>query len=70
MTPREWSWAQDLIPSRSRMLKNWPVRGVQMAWAMEVRSDNNGAGTQRLGEVFLRGSMDGSLTCLLREEEQ
>lgn len=69
MLKASWTWTQDRQWSASRFKKNWNMAD-QLAWEMEVRSDeiNRGCST-RLGELYLTGSMDGTLTCRIREED-
>lgn len=69
MTPRpSWTWTQDRQWASSRLMKNWNSTD-QLAWVLETRSDEWGRGnTERLGDLHLTGSMNGTLTCRLRLE--
>ena len=51
---------KDNVPSQSlyRFAALHPGRGV---WRLKVRSEDRGAGTMRLGELLLHGSLDGIL---------
>lgn len=65
--PNDWSWPEDRQWSSARLIKGGDA--VHYAWGLEVRSENKGAGTRRLGELFLHAHADGTLTMSLREEE-
>ena len=53
---------EDRQCSRSRLLKNW-VDPTRLTWQLEVRTEEYGTGTRRIGELCLTGSLDTTLTC-------
>jgi hypothetical protein len=76
-----WSWHDDRQWATSRLLKNWtgerkkwfeapPEHPTveQLEWQLEVRSEFDGVGSERLGEIFLKGSMVGDLTIKITQE--
>lgn len=76
-----WSWHDDRQWASSRLLKQWtsgqkkwfeapPEHPTveQLEWRLEVRDEFNGAGSQRMGEIVLKGSMVGDLTIRITEE--
>ena len=60
------NWAEDRQWSSSWFQKQW-VAGPELLWHMEVRSENLGTGTMRLGEICLRGSPAGTLKMSLSQ---
>jgi len=62
-----WSWGEDRQWSHSWFSKRW--HGESLHWEMEVRSEQRGAGTRRLGEIQLNGSHNGTLTLALKETD-
>lgn len=67
MNPVDGSWTEDRQWARSRIFKGWTPDGKQLAWVLEVRSENR-AGSMRLGEIHLTGSVKGELMIGIDEE--
>lgn len=65
----EWNACEDRQPSRSRLYNNHEP-GDACTRVMEIRSEENGIYTRRLGELVLRGNLEGTLTCELHEEPE
>ena len=53
---------QDGQPAIGRLLKNW-VDPTRLSWQLEVRTEEYGVGTQRMGELCLTGMSNSDLTC-------
>ena len=49
--PNGWSWTEDRQWASSRTIKGGD--DSHYAWTLEVRSENFGAGSQRLGEIII-----------------
>lgn len=62
-----WLWGEDRQWSRSYCLKT-VVPGEAIRWTLEVRSENHGIGSQRLGLMVIRGSIAGELVMSIGEE--
>jgi hypothetical protein len=63
---RWWSFTEDRQWSRGSLRKNWDDT-QQLSWFMEVRTEDVGAGSVRMGEMVIRGSMQGELTMSIAE---
>jgi hypothetical protein len=63
----DWRWHEDRQWSQSWFCKQW--RGDKLHWEMEVRTENLGAGTSRLGELEMNGSHTGILTLAIHETD-
>ena len=63
-----WSFSEDRQWSRGALRKNWDT-AKQLSWFMEVRSEDVGGGSIRMGEMVIRGSMPGELTISIAETE-
>ena len=61
-----WSFTEDRQWSRGALRKNWDD-SQQLSWYLEVRTEDVGAGTIRMGEMTIRGSMDGTLLMSIAE---
>ncbi len=57
--PNGWSWTEDRQWASSRTIKGGNFSSY--AWELEVRSENYGAGTQRLGTIFFVADAAGDL---------
>jgi hypothetical protein len=65
---RWWSFPEDRQWSRGALRKNWDTE-KQLSWFMEVRTEDIGAGSVRMGEMVIRGSMTGVLNMSIAEQE-
>jgi hypothetical protein len=63
-----WSFGEDRQWSRSALRKNWGTDKL-LSWFMEVRTEDIGAGSIRLGEMIVTGSITGDLTMSIAETE-
>ena len=64
----DWSWGEDQIPATSRRLKHWTGENC-LSWFLEVRTEDLGAGTVRLGQVLVKGiGPTGQLTLSILDE--
>lgn len=64
------SWTEDRQWARSKIAKGWTLDGKYLSWLLEVRTENRGVGSVRLGEIHLIGSVKGELTMSITEEVQ
>ena len=70
---KSWTWHDDRQWASSRLRKNFGPMGPfsrtpdQMEWGLEVRSEYT-QGSQRMGEITIRGTLDGLLTMRITEE--
>lgn len=58
---------EDRQPARSK--KSFIGLGDRGAWVLEIRSEDHGAGSRRLGELVLRGTMSGTLSAEIRDAD-
>ena len=61
------NWAEDQQQSQSWFCKQW--KGDVLHWEIEVRTENLGAGTARLGELEINGRMPGELTLAIHNND-
>lgn len=55
-------------PAQSYLTKRFSADGSQIAYRMEVRTENLGGGSIRLGEIIMRGTMSGQMMVSLHGE--
>jgi hypothetical protein len=65
--PNGWTWIEDRQWAASRYLRTTGYQGVQIV-TLEVRTENAGVGSMRLGEVFVTETPTGEMLVSLREE--
>jgi len=68
LSRREWNVTEDADRSHSRLTREW-YAGPSLNWEMEVRTENLGAGTMRLGELSITGMMTGELKLSIKTME-
>ena len=66
---KPWIWNQDRIISSSVRRKMWNENQSTCDWWLEVRTEDIGGGSIRMGQVVFRGSADGELTMRLEDVE-
>ena len=62
-----WMRAEDRQRAASRYLQTTGYQGVQIV-TLEVRTENAGVGSMRIGEVFVTETPTGEMLVSLREE--
>lgn len=58
----EWTWTEDRQWASSRIREQWDEPTQRRTWELEVRSENRGVGSLRLGEIYLREHQGTTLT--------
>lgn len=66
---KPWIWNQDRIPAQSIRRKVWDEAHSTCDWWLEVRTEDIGVGSMRMGQLVFRGSNSGELTMRLEEVE-
>jgi len=64
---RPWSVSEDLQWASSWVCKQW--RDESLYWELEVRTERTSVGSQRLGELVLKGSLNGELMLSIHETD-
>lgn len=64
------SRSDDNEPADSYLKKRISADGLQIAYRMEVRTENLGSGSIRMGEIILRGTMAGQMMISLNGAEK
>ena len=66
---KPWIWSQDRVLAQSLRRKVWDEDRSACEWWLEVRTEDIGGGSIRMGQLVFRGSADGELTMRLEEIE-
>ena len=61
------NWSEDQQRSQSWFCKQW--KGDTLHWEMEVRTENLGAGTARLGELEINGKWPREFTLAIHHTD-
>lgn len=67
-SPKPPRWAEDRQWARSRLTKSWNS-DKQLVWTLETRTEDLGGGTIRMGELAIRGDINGTLTLSILDSE-
>ena len=65
--PNGQTWGEDRTPAKSHTRKYW-ISNECLEWELEVRTEELGGGTIRLGELLVKGQFTGELTLSIKDD--